>query len=192
MEIREETPVIEDGSILVINCGSSSIKFSVIDHERDAHLIRGSVERIGKENGRLKWTAADRTGSQSLGAVNHQAALLSIAAILNDTTILQKKFIAIGHRVVHGGETFAAPSQVDDQVLSAIENCNPLAPCIILPTYWNSNRAASLSRATRVAVFDTSFHQTLPQRAVSTRCRTWVMRNMASVATVSMARAIDL
>ena len=158
--------MIEDGSILVINCGSSSIKFSVIDHETSAHLIRGSVERIGEENGRLKWNAADRTGSQSLGAVNHQAALLSVAAILNDTTILQKKFIAIGHRVVHGGETFAAPSQVDDQVLSAIENCNPLAPLHNPANLLGIRTAQRLFPGLpQVAVFDTSFHQTLPKQA---------------------------
>jgi acetate kinase len=65
--------VIKSGNVLVINCGSSSIKFSVVDHETGSHVIRGSVERIGEENALLKYTAAHRMGSQSLGRVNHEA-----------------------------------------------------------------------------------------------------------------------
>jgi acetate kinase len=76
--------VIKSGNVLVINCGSSSIKFSVVDHETGSHVIRGSVERIGEENALLKYTAAHRMGSQSLGRVNHDGALQSIARVLNE------------------------------------------------------------------------------------------------------------
>jgi acetate kinase len=112
------------GNVLVINCGSSSIKFSAIDHETSTHAIRGSVERIGEEDAQLKYTAAHRTNSQLLGAADHERALRSVGAILNETTGLQKKLLAVGHRVVHGGESFSASSQIDDDVLAGIESCN--------------------------------------------------------------------
>ena len=96
--------MIKSDNVLVINCGSSSIKFSVVDHETSSHLIRGSVERIGQENSCLKCTAANGMGSQLLGAVDHDGALRSIIAILNERTGLQGKLLAVVHRVVHGGE----------------------------------------------------------------------------------------
>jgi acetate kinase len=97
--------VIKSGSVLVLNCGSSSSKFSVIDHTTNTHAIRGSVEHIGQENARLKYTAAQGMSSQFLGAVNHERALQSIASILGEKDGLQKEPLAVGHRVVHGGET---------------------------------------------------------------------------------------
>ena len=158
--------MIESGHVLVINCGSSSIKFSVIDHETSTHVIRGSVERIGQDNAQLKYTASHGMGSQSLGMADHERALQSIAAILNETAGLQKELRAVGHRVVHGGETFAAPSQVDDQVLSAIENCNHLAPLHNPANLLGIRTAQRLFPGLpQVAVFDTAFHQTLPQQA---------------------------
>jgi acetate kinase len=158
--------VIKSGNVLVINCGSSSIKFSVIDHETSTHVIRGSVERIGEENAQLKYTAAHGMGSQSLGMVDHEGALRSIAAILNETAGLQKKLRAVGHRVVHGGEKFSASSQIDELVLSAIEGCNPLAPLHNPANVLGIRTAQRLFPGLpQVAVFDTAFHQTLPQRA---------------------------
>jgi len=67
-------------------------------------------------------------GSQLLGLVDHEGALQSIATVLNGRTGLQKRLLAVSHRVVHGGETFSASSQIDDRVLSGIESCNPLPP----------------------------------------------------------------
>jgi acetate kinase len=158
--------VINRGHVLVINCGSSSIKFSVIDHETSSHLIRGSVERIGHENSCLKCTAANGMGSQLLGAVDHDGALRSIIAILNERTRLQGKLLAVGHRVVHGGEIFSASRQIDDEVLSAIESCNHLAPLHNPANVLGIRTAQRLFPGLpQVAVFDTAFHQTLPQRA---------------------------
>jgi acetate kinase len=158
--------VIKNSSVLVINCGSSSIKFSVIDYETSAHVIHGNVERVGQENGQLNWTAAHGNSARELGKVDHEAALQSIVAMLKQTAGRQKELVAIGHRVVHGGETFSASSQIDDQVLSAIENCSHLAPL------HNPANLAGIRTAQRlfpglpqVAVFDTAFHQTLPRRA---------------------------
>src|SRR5262245_35843594 len=158
--------MIKSDNVLVINCGSSSIKFSVVDHETSTHIIRGSVERIGEANAELKYTGAHGTNSQSLGDADHERALRSIGAILNETTGLQKELLAVGHRVVHGGESFSASSQIDDHVLAAIENCNHLAPlhnpANILPI-WTAQRL--FPGLPQVAVFDTAFHQTLPPRA---------------------------
>jgi acetate kinase len=157
---------IKSGNVLVINCGSSSIKFSVVDHETSSHVIRGSVERIGQENAQLKYTAAQGTGSRLLGAVNLEEALRSVGAILNEMTGLQKKLLAVGHRVVHGGETFSASSQIDEQVLSAIENCSHLAPLHNPANVMGIRTAQRLFPGLpQVAVFDTAFHQTLPQKA---------------------------
>jgi acetate kinase len=158
--------VIKSGNVLVINCGSSSIKFSVVDHETSTHVIRGSVERIGEENAQLKYTAAYGMGSQSLGAVDHEQALQSIAAILNERTGLQKELGAVGHRVVHGGERFSVSSQIDDRVLSVIEDCNHLAPLHNPANLLGIRTAQRLFPGLpQVAVFDTAFHQTLPRRA---------------------------
>jgi acetate kinase len=158
--------VIKSGNVLVINCGSSSIKFSVIDHETSTHEIRGSVERIGEEESQLKYTAAHGMGSKSLGAVDHEKALQSIATVLKENTGLQKELLAVGHRVVHGGERFSASSQIDDRVLSVIESCNHLAP-LHNPANVSGIRTAQrlFPGLPQVAVFDTAFHQTLPQRA---------------------------
>jgi acetate kinase len=154
------------GNVLVINSGSSSIKFSVVDHETSSHVIRGSVERIGEDNAQLKYTAAHGMNSQLLGATDHERALRSIGAILNETTGLQKELLAVGHRVVHGGETFSASSRIDEQVLSAIENCNHLAPLHNPANLLGIRTAQRLFPGLpQVAVFDTAFHQTLPQRS---------------------------
>jgi glucose-6-phosphate 1-dehydrogenase len=80
--------VIKSGSVLAINCGSSSIKFSVIDHETGTHVIRGSIERIGQENAQLKYTAAHGIGSQSLGMIDHERALQSIEG---DSTLFTRQ-----------------------------------------------------------------------------------------------------
>ncbi|HXV83715.1 MAG TPA: acetate kinase [Candidatus Binatia bacterium] len=158
--------MIKSGSVLVINCGSSSIKFSVVDHETSTHVIRGSVDRIGEENAQLEYAAGQDKGSQSLGAVDHEKALQSIASVLNKRARLQKELLAVGHRVVHGGERFSTSSQIDDHVLSAIEGCNHLAPLHNPANVLGIRTAQRLFPGLpQVAVFDTAFHQTLPQRA---------------------------
>src|SRR5262249_38364062 len=154
------------GHVLVINCGSSSIKFSVVDHETSTHIVRGSVERIGEENAELKYAGTHGTNSQSLGDADHERALRSIGAILNETTGLQKALLAVGHRVVHGGETFSASTQIDDHVLAAIENCSHLPPPHNPANILGIRTAQRLFPGLpQVAVFDTPFHQTLPPRA---------------------------
>ena len=101
-----------------------------------------------------------------MGDADHERALRSIGAILNETTGLQKELLAVGHRVVHGGESFSASSQIDDHVLTAIENCNHLAPLHNPANVLGIRTAQRLFPGLpQVAVFDTAFHQTLPPRA---------------------------
>ena len=184
--------MIKSGSILVINCGSSSIKFSVVDHETSTHAIRGSVERIGQENAELKYTVAHGMNSQLLGATDHERALRSIGAILNETAETQKELLAVGHRVVHGGETFSASSQIDEQVLSAIENCSHLAPLHNPANVMGIRTAQRLfPKLPQVAVFDTASTKPCRSKLTSTPFRMTFIRSTVSVATASMARAID-
>lgn len=155
-----------NGRVLVINCGSSSIKFSVVDHETSTHTIRGIVERIGHDGARLKWWTAKSEGSQLLGEADHKGAMEAIAATLRQKIELVGELIAIGHRVVHGGEAFSASTRIDERVLSAIESCNHLAP-LHNPANLLGIRSAQhfFPGLPHVAVFDTAFHHPLPRRA---------------------------
>ncbi len=157
---------MERGSILVINCGSSSIKFSVISSDTNVHIIKGIAERLGTAEASLKWTASGEEDLQSLGKVDHRAAMEAIGPILNNQARLDASLVAVGHRVVHGGEAFAESTRINDQVLAAIEGCNRLAP-LHNPANVLGIRTAQhfFPDLPHVAVFDTAFHQALPQRA---------------------------
>lgn len=132
-------------NILVINAGSSSIKYKVLDPATGAAAITGKVERIG-EKGR-----------------DHAAAMKDVVAAVKDA-----KFGAVGHRVVHGGARFNLPAIIDDQVIETIESLIPLAP-LHNPANLAGIRAAMEIWADlrHVAVFDTAFHLTMPARAYS-------------------------
>src|SRR5262245_18402612 len=104
--------------------------------------------------------------AQTLGVVDHAAALRAIAATLHELSELEKSLVAIGHRVVHGGETFSVSSRINDQVISAIENCNHLAPLHNPANLLGIRTAQQLfPELPQVAVFDTAFHQTWPPKA---------------------------
>lgn len=157
---------MERGSILVINCGSSSIKFSVVRSETNVHIIKGIAERLGTAEASLKWTATGEEDSQSLGEADHRAAMEAIGAILNNQARLDASLVAVGHRVVHGGEAFSQSTRIDEQVLAAIESCNHLAP-LHNPANVVGIRTAQhfFPNLPHVAVFDTAFHHALPERA---------------------------
>jgi len=129
--------------VLVINCGSSSVKYQVVDTDSGETLARDTVERVGE---------GDRT---------HRTA---VAEILEATR--EHGVQAVGHRVVHGGERFHAAASIDDEVLAAIEECVPLAP-LHNPANLAGIRAAreALPDVPHVAVFDTAFHARLPRRS---------------------------
>jgi len=151
--------------ILVINCGSSSIKFALTDCESEHHTIKGAAERLGTEAATLEWAGDGAEHSRALGAADHAAAFRTIAEALGGAG-LERSVVAVGHRVVHGGEDFSASVLIDDQVLAAIDRCTHLAPL-----HNPANMLGILTARTafpqlpHVAVFDTAFHQTLEKRA---------------------------
>jgi acetate kinase len=151
--------------ILVINCGSSSLKFSVLEPEAEAALASGIAERLSTGEAGLKMVDLDGTSHhEAMPGADHRAALLRIMDILGKGRKLEIK--AIGHRIVHGGETFQGPVLITEQVVRRIEELADLAPL------HNPAGAAGIRVAgelfpgkKQVAVFDTSFHQTLPPHA---------------------------
>lgn len=161
--------------LLVINSGSSSIKFQLLDMKDETVLASGLVERIGEERGCLRCQL--RPGHHTEQAVQfeaqistHQSGMRQAVAMLTSTehgVLPQKTAIgAICHRVVHGGEAFRQPTIIDDQVLAAIEDNVALAP-IHNPANLTGIRVAVelFPHIPQIAVFDTAFHQTIPDYA---------------------------
>lgn len=152
--------------VLVINCGSSSLKYQLIDSETEKALAVGLCERIGID-GRLNHTPA---GGEKVvinkDMPDHEVAIKMVLEELTDAengVIAELSEIdAIGHRVVHGGEKFASSVVINDEVMAAIEECNPLAP-LHNPANLIGIRAcqAIMPGVPNVAVFDTAFHQTM-------------------------------
>lgn len=158
-------------NILVINCGSSSLKFQLINSESEQCIAKGLCERIGIEGSRITYTPAGGEKEQTVTPMpDHTEAIrLVLEALTNEKTGVVKSLEeigAVGHRVVHGGEKFAESVIIDDQVLEAIEACNDLAPLHNPANLIGINACRKLMPGTpMVAVFDTAFHQTMPQEA---------------------------
>ncbi len=162
-------------NILIINSGSSSIKFQLINMENESVLASGLVERIGEPDSLVKCTLRPKTPAEAVieegGQVaDHQSGMRKVVALLthgeHGVVSSQSDINAVGHRVVHGGEDFHKPCLIDDRVLRAIQNNIPLAP-LHNPANLDGIRVAlELFPGTpQVAVFDTAFHQTIPDRA---------------------------
>lgn len=158
-------------NILVINCGSSSLKFQLINSESEQCIAKGLCERIGIEGSQITYTPAG--GEKELKVTpmpDHTEAIrLVLEALTNEKTGVVKSLEeigAVGHRVVHGGEKFAQSVIIDDEVLAAIEACNDLAPLHNPANLIGIDACRKLMPGTpMVAVFDTAFHQTMPQEA---------------------------
>jgi acetate kinase len=153
--------------VLVINSGSSSLKFDVIDVENRQTLLRGQVERIGAVTSLLSWRRGDEKHRESLNAPDHSDALKAVMdLLLGDEARLEAPIEAVGHRVVHGGEAFADSVMIDEKVREAIRDAFDLAP-LHNPANLKGIEAAeeALPDVPHVAVFDTAFHQTLPPHA---------------------------
>ncbi|WP_299001915.1 acetate kinase [uncultured Shewanella sp.] len=154
--------------VLVLNCGSSSLKFAIIDASNGDEKISGLAECFGLEDARIKWKIAGEKQDASLGAMSaHKEAIDYIVNnILKQHPALAKQIQAIGHRVVHGGEKFTQSVLIDDSVIQGIEDCASLAP-LHNPAHLIGIRAAqgSFPNLPQVAVFDTAFHQTMPEKA---------------------------
>jgi acetate kinase len=154
--------------VLVLNCGSSSLKFAVIDATTGDEKLSGLAECLHLDEARIKWKLDGDKGSADLGShAAHQEALdYIVQSILPLQPEIATCLIAIGHRVVHGGEQFTQSAIIDDQVIHGIEACSTLAP-LHNPAHLIGIRAAQKAFPTlpNVAVFDTAFHQTIPEQA---------------------------
>lgn len=157
--------------IFVVNCGSSSIKYQLIDMENDVVLAKGLVERIGIEGSILKHTLGNRDAVTIEGVINNhsEGIQMVLEALTNDEYGAIKSLediSAIGHRVVHGGERFIDSVLITDAVLAGIEACAELAPLHNPPNISGIKACQKfMPKTPQVAVFDTAFHQTLPKVA---------------------------
>ncbi|MEU4465358.1 acetate kinase [Streptomyces sp. NPDC024017] len=155
--------------VLVLNSGSSSVKYQLLDMRDSSRLAVGLVERIGEQTSRLKHTPAGGESRERGGAIaDHGAALKAVAEELakDGLGLDSPELAAIGHRVVHGGKSFTEPTVIDDAVLSEIERLIPVAP-LHNPANLTGIRTAQVLRPDlpQVAVFDTAFHTTMPESA---------------------------
>ncbi|MFN2359797.1 MAG: acetate/propionate family kinase [Marinobacter sp.] len=153
-----------EGTILVINCGSSSLKIALFDQQLNK-LASGLAERLGKNDAFATLKGRQESVSLPAGA-NHKQALNALASVLQGCGLLDDAPAAIGHRVVHGGETFREAALINDNVLTAIKDCADLAP-LHNPVNLAGIEATKVlfPEIPQVAVFDTAFHQTLPRKA---------------------------
>ena len=157
-------------NVLVINCGSSSLKFQLINSESEAVLAKGLCERIGID-GRLTYQPAggEKNVSEKAMPTHTEAIQFVIDALTDaDTGVVKSldEIGAVGHRVVHGGEKFAKSVVVTPEVKAAIAECNDLAPLHTPANLIGIEACESLMPGTpQVVVFDTAFHQTMPEKA---------------------------
>ncbi|MFD4956174.1 acetate kinase [Streptomyces sp. NPDC058451] len=156
--------------VLVLNSGSSSLKYQLLDMRDATRLAVGLVERIGEQTSRLKHTClATGAGREQSGPIaDHDAALKAVAEELarDGLGLDSPELAAIGHRVVHGGMFFTEPTVIDSAVLTEIERLIPVAP-LHNPANLTGIRTAMALRPDlpQVAVFDTAFHTTMPESA---------------------------
>ena len=157
--------------ILVLNCGSSSVKYKLIDTEGEKVLAEGGVEKIKLHDGFLKYKRPD--GSKAiieLGKTDHKGAIEAILRVLTDKTdgVIASfdEIGAVGHRLVHGGEKFSSSVLIDDAVKEMVRECYPLAP-LHNPANMTGVEAitALMPDVPQVGMFDTAFHQTMPAKS---------------------------
>ncbi len=157
--------------ILVLNCGSSSVKYKLIDTDTDATMAEGGVEKIGLEDGFLKFKKSDGSKEiKELGHIDHKQAVEAILQNLTDPEVgcikSYSEIGAVGHRVVHGGEKFASSVLITDEVIRQVKDCYDLAP-LHNPANITGIEAitALMPDVPQVGVFDTAFHQTMPAKS---------------------------
>ncbi len=157
-------------NILVINCGSSSIKYQLINREKRKVLAKGLLEKIGETNSSQVHCIGGKIIKKQDEVANYEEGLKSILALSLD----EKKgaikdaseISAVGHRVVHGGENFFHSVLIDDEIIKAIKSYDSLAPLHNPPNLAGIEAVENvLPNVPQVAVFDTAFHQTLPEKA---------------------------
>ena len=156
--------------ILVVNAGSSSLKYQLIDMDGEKELAKGLVERIGIEGSKLKHSAGDKKTEIAQEIPDHEAAAQLMFKILQDpefgVTKSTDEIGAVGLRVLHGGSAFTASVIVNDAAKQAIRDCFPLGPLHNPANLMGIEACEKVMKGTpQVAVFDTAFHQTMPPKA---------------------------
>ncbi|MCL2060042.1 MAG: acetate/propionate family kinase, partial [Oscillospiraceae bacterium] len=157
--------------VLVINCGSSSLKYQFIDMANELVLAKGLCERVGMDKSFARQTRGDEEPLIiNIDMKDHHDAITQVIELLRDkengviTDI--KEITAVGHRVVHGAEQFSDSTIIDEKVLDGIKACIEIAPLHNPPNIIGIEACMKMLPGTpNVAVFDTAFHQTMPQRA---------------------------
>lgn len=157
--------------VFVVNCGSSSIKYQLINMEGEKVMAKGLIERIGMEGSILKHTPAGKyTIDINMEIPDHKVGIkMALQALTSkDYGVISdmSEIDAVGHRVVHGGERFTDSVLITSDVLQGIEACSEIAPLHNPPNLYGINACMEIMRGTpQVAVFDTAFHQTMPKVA---------------------------
>lgn len=157
--------------VLVINCGSSSLKFQLIDSEKEHVLAKGLCERIGIDKSSITYQSDKcEKMTKEVDMPTHNEAINAVISALTDekTGVINdmSEVKAVGHRVVHGGEYFSSSAIVDENVLEKIEECNYLAPLHNPANVIGIKACMKIMKDTpNVVVFDTAFHQTMPEEA---------------------------
>jgi acetate kinase len=149
-------------NILVLNCGSSSAKFAVIDATTGNEAISGLAQRLGSAHATLDWKLDGAKHKRDLHHADHDVALRAVVELLRGVG-LASEIVGVGHRVVHGGAKFSGSIPITQEVVDKITECIPLGPLHNPPNLLGIAIATELfPRLPQVAVFDTAFHQTMP------------------------------
>ncbi len=152
--------------ILLLNCGSSSIKYQVIDAESEDVVASGIIQRIGDESGTIDHTYAGQTHHQDRPFPDHHVALQALVALFDEVGPSLADVVAVGHRAVHGGEEFRETTIIDDAVIERLRELSPLAPLHNPAGIAGIEAArAALPHVPHVAIFDTAFFATMPAEA---------------------------
>ncbi|MBK8460177.1 MAG: acetate kinase [Micropruina sp.] len=152
--------------ILLLNAGSSSIKYQVIDADDEAVIASGIVQRIGDEYGTIDHTVAGTTHFMERGFPNHSRALTVMVQLFNEHGPALSDVVAVGHRTVHGGAAFNSTTLITDEMLEHLRELSPLAPLHNPPAIAGIEAARrALPDVPHVAIFDTAFFSSLPAEA---------------------------
>ncbi|MFI9487698.1 acetate/propionate family kinase [Promicromonospora sp. NPDC052451] len=154
-------------TVLVLNSGSSSLKYQLVDPDSGEAVAGGIVDRIGQSSGTVKHETGGEKVVRDLAVPDHGEALRVVAGMFDEVgpALADAGIIAVGHRVVHGGEIFSAPTLVDDDVVAGIRDLIPLAPLHNPANVTGIEVARELLHVPHVAVFDTAFFASLPAAA---------------------------
>ncbi len=156
-------------TVLVVNCGSSSVKFAIVDPKSGEVFVSGLAEALTLPDARINWAfEGEKKTEESLGAgADHEKAIdFIVNTILAGHDDLLNSLVAVGHRIVSGGDLYSQPTLIDDSVEAGIEKCIPFAP-LHNPAHLQGIRAARkiFKNIPHVCIFDTAFHQTMPDYA---------------------------